>query len=285
MTSKLSKSVLERIKKEEIKPLPKYYFVLRNVLWWFAFVFSILLGGAGLAVTAFAFMHQRFELADIVERGQFGAFIPLLPFFWILFFGVFIWASFWGIAHTKKAYRIPRVLLVFLNVFLTLLLGTVIYATRQAERFEHMVGKQMFHMPTVREARTERWKEGIDDGRLAGEIKEVLENELVVVSFNNKDWTVDISEADIHPDVIVEVGNKIGMRGEKTGEGVFKAEKMRPWDPTAPRPPRGDRGERIGERPLLLPEGEGLEVPREGRENLRGPRPDRPRRPELLPEN
>lgn len=232
MTSKLSKSVLERIKKEDIKPLPKYYFVLRNVLWWIAFVASILLGAAGLAVTMFAFMHQRFEISDIIERGQFGSCIPLLPFFWIFFFGVFIWLSFWGITHTKKAYRIPRVFLIGLNVFLTLLLGTVIYTARQAEKFEHMIGKQMLQMPTVREIRTERWKKGVEEGRLAGEIKEILDSSLVVISLDEKDWQVDISETEIHPDVVLEVGSKIGMRGQKTGEATFKAEKMRPWDPT-----------------------------------------------------
>lgn len=262
--TKLSKSVLKKIEKEQVKPLPKTYFVFRNILWWVAFLASIVLGAGGFAVVLFSVMHQRLDFVDLFALRDFHFWLAMLPLFWIIFFGLFVWISFWGIAHTKKAYRVPRFLLISVNVLLTLGLGGIFYSTHFVEDFEHAFVR---HIPlkSVREAREERWEKMVDHGMLAGEITAYEEDEIIVVRFKGEDeWVVDISETQIHPDAEIEVGEKVGMRGEKTGEHTFKAHKLRPWDGERRPPRRPGRVGRGGDREL----GRGRGVPPELRNQI-----------------
>lgn len=228
--SKLSKSVLAHIEEKHIEPIPKWHFVVRNILWWVLFVLSIILGGAGLAVIIFSITHQRFDFIDLFSRGGPSVWFGMLPFFWGCFFIGFVWISFWGITHTKKAYRIPRFVLILSNIILTLLWGTAVYSSGMTEHFERKVVKHVPFMKTIREQREHRW-DNIEHGFLAGKVQSLTETELVIKRRSGEVFTVDIQKAVLRGGASVQEGDIVRFTGKLEENNFFVAETYGVFDP------------------------------------------------------
>ena len=213
-------------------------------------MFSVLLGAAGLAVITFAITHQRLDFIDFFRYGGFGILIGMMPFFWIGFFGVFIGISFWGVQHTKKAYRIPRSLLVFGNLALTIILGTVFYTSDQVEAFERGVVRHMPFMDTVREGRIKRWEKP-DKGFAGGEVVSIETGFVQVKTRKGSEIQIQIEDAEWRDGLsldVLEVGQHVRAVGKRIEKGVFKAKGIGPFDPQQAKELRKKRGPGRGER-------------------------------------
>lgn len=112
--SKLKNRLLKEIKKNHVQPIPKGFFILKNLSIWGAFLIFELLGifsimfifyfGKNLEIFSFILDAPRM-LPKILFVG--------IPFFWLIFALGFIFFAGFSIGKTKKGYKLSRFWIFF----------------------------------------------------------------------------------------------------------------------------------------------------------------------------
>ena len=64
MTNNLEKRILEKIKKEKIKPIPRWFFILKNSFFLSMLGFSVLIGSLAFSVLFYIFSDNSFYFFD-----------------------------------------------------------------------------------------------------------------------------------------------------------------------------------------------------------------------------
>jgi hypothetical protein len=78
MTNNLEKRILDKIKKENIKPLPRWFFILKNSFFLSIFGISIFMGSLSFSIIFYIFSDN---LSYILEKYDFDK-LKYAIFFW-----------------------------------------------------------------------------------------------------------------------------------------------------------------------------------------------------------
>lgn len=239
--NKIAEKIIGKIKNEHIKPLPKWRFILKQALVWFAFIFSVSLGSMAFAVIIYAFFETDFDIFSYQPVSDFTLLLKMLPLFWLILLVLFVFFAIYGLKHTKKGYRYSLLKVLALSIGLSIFLGTGFYLTEGADELEMVFSERMPFYRGIHENRMERW-EMVEDGFLGGVILEDDGDFLMLEDLKNDQWQVFIFDADIHPEVEIIVGEKIRVIGEPEEGNIFNAKVVLPWErkgfPFMPPPPR-----------------------------------------------
>lgn len=225
--SNISKSVLDKIKKEELKPKPRWRFVAGHVVMWGVIVFSIFVGSLAMGVLLAEIFGTEWEQVHRLGRDGIPGFILVLPYVWFATLGLTLLISYYLFAHTRKGYRHQPFAIVGATALISVLLGTGLYLSRTAERFEQEL---IDRVPPYAQMQMHRMKMWVapEHGVLAGKIMRVAGKRMIIVNdLTGKRWEVDIREARYRPGIL-EVGVGVLVVGEKTGVGTFDAEEILP---------------------------------------------------------
>ncbi|MCF7830729.1 hypothetical protein K9M41_01900 [Candidatus Gracilibacteria bacterium] len=252
--TKISASVLKKIKTQNIVPKSKWQFLFKNVLLWILFGFSVLLSAIGVSVIIFAFRETDFDLFSYLDGSALQRFLSLLPIFWLLFFAVFVGIALIGLRKTKRGYRFSVSKLLLVNMVLGILLGTVFYNLGGSEKFESVFANNVRFYRGIHNERLRRWARP-SQGRLAGEIIEIKKEQIFLLNdFDQKEWRVDARDLIRELPFELQVGMKIRMIGEEISKNEFKAKVIRPWRMEPRRDLKGERRRPEmrfpGERPM-----------------------------------
>lgn len=224
-----SAKVLEEIDKRKIDQVPRWHFVVKNMLFWGGFGIALILGSFSFAVVFFALFSADFDLFTHLPFSRLSFFLQSLPFFWLGFLGIFLGLSILFFRITKKGYQIELSKLFGLLLGLSIVFGGILNLFGGGELFERIFTTpfQGIYHP-VEERRMERWAKP-EDGFLGGEIQERGENTLFLIDPNGKEWEVDITRADFFPDKSVLDQKMVRIIGKVQEPGKFWGEKVLPW--------------------------------------------------------
>lgn len=228
MNPQISKKITERIKKENIKPSPKWHFLFKNGVFWFLFAISIILGSLAFSIVIFEFSESevnlfgRLSFADLV--------INYLPIFWFLFLSAFIGLAYYGAKHTKKGYKFSPLLLLFSSVAISSVLGILIFAFGVAEKTEDVFARNIKIYKGLHERKQDIWMR-TEKGLLAGEILSIDKEKKIIVlkDFEGIKWSVDFNNTPKIPEFIFQNGMKVRIVGKKTDKNNFVAVMIKPW--------------------------------------------------------
>lgn len=224
--------IKENIEKNNIKPLPKYYFIIKNILFAIIFLISIFFGSIVTSLIIYSVLEGGFEGIDPI----YTELIKSLPFIWIFFFCIFSIIALWGIKHFPKTYKFSSTFFILINILLTLFLGIILYFFEFPETFEKYERHIPFHTPVEKNI-LKKWNDP-QKGFLSGEVIDInLENnEITVKNIENKVWKVIINKR-IKDKILHEkkklIDKKIKIRGEisefsKSEENIFNADHILP---------------------------------------------------------
>lgn len=226
--SKLSKSILETIKREKVKPTPKWVFLLKRSVVWGLFAASVLIGSVALGLILFQIEDADYASFHQMGRGSFEFIALALPYFWILLMGGFVALAFYHYRHTEGGYKTGVFAIVGLSLTCSLTLGFAFHASGLTEKLDRLLttipqyerlnfGKRML------------WQRP-DQGFLSGTILLIEENNVIVLQdFGSQRWNVRTEKARISPRAILEPGERIKAVGEKMDPIHFNAEFIAPW--------------------------------------------------------
>lgn len=228
--SNVSKSVVDKIKKEDVKPKPKWWFVIMHAAMWMLMVLAVFVGSMAVGVLIHEFVGTDWTQVHRLGRGMLPGFVLVLPYLWFGILGLMLLVSYYLFAHTKKGYRFHPLLIMGAAVLISVLLGMGLYISRTSERFEQVMIERIPQYAEYQREREQMWV-APDRGVLAGIIVDEREGVLLVLNdVKGQEWRVDISGAR-YRDGQVAVGRTVMAVGEKVGAYEFTASEVRPFQP------------------------------------------------------
>lgn len=230
---KISTQVLEQIKQEEVKPKPRWTFLLKDWVLWGTGAIAILLGALSLSVIFFVVKTNDWDIYHHITAQPFGFVLESMPYLWLIVLGLFIFIAQYQMHHTNNGYRYPlsAVVLVLIGIsaiggilFSRFGLGKVIH--------ESLEGRSPLYRQLA-SPKTQRWAKPMD-GRLAGEVLSIESDEFMLLDINDQEWEVYLPEEPLFHEYLPEVGERVRVLGEEFGSFTFKAKQILPWEMMRP---------------------------------------------------
>ncbi|MDI6687920.1 MAG: hypothetical protein QME06_06840 [Desulfobacterales bacterium] len=225
----ISKDILQKIKKDEVRPYPKQYFLLKRSVIWTVFGLSILFGSIACAVAIFQLRYAEWDLYKHLSHRPLEFALLVIPFFWLIFLLGFTGFAFYNFRRTEQGYRYRTLWVILGSIAISVIGGGIFYATGLSERletaFEHNV-------PFYRDLQERKQRVCMSPGRglLAGKIVEIIsEQKMQIEDLQGNIWVIDINDTIWKGRLIPAQNLKIKIIGEMKGQNRFVANEIRPW--------------------------------------------------------
>ncbi len=218
--TKLSKSVLEKIKKTELKPRPKWQFMAWRVLFWVIFILAVFVGGGAFGMilhqvsgTEWGFMHKGM-------MSPFYGMMLVLPYIcWFSVLGVMVALAYKTLSKTKKGYRYRPALVVGISILLSMLMGLFLYQAQLSHGFDEAMRDSFGPYSRFQSQHDAMWVSP-ENGVLMGEVLEpILDTSFSLQDMNGESWTINFNDENLE----LTEGNRAFLMGEITEEGEFTA--------------------------------------------------------------
>lgn len=222
--STISSKVLNKIKKEQIRPMPRWYFWLRDGSKWFSLGLLILVVGVAMSLLMFFWSDGPW-----LHGGGYGISLlfgrmPLILLVLILMGGLFATFDFY---KTGRGYRYSLKKVGLALIVVALLVGWLFYYLGLSQRFDSAISRAPFYQN--RQAYMMHVWQDPNKGLIAGEIFSVIDsNNFYLKDFSGKQWKVDATNAIWRHDLVAKNGLAIKLIGSARGAD-FKADEIRPW--------------------------------------------------------
>ncbi len=227
---KFSEKILLEIDKRKIDHVPRWKFMVKNLLFWSAFVIALIFGALSFAIIFFVLSNGDFDLYSHLPPSRFLFFIQSIPFFWLGFLGIFLGLSILFFRVTKKGYRFSLSLVFGVVLGMSILFGALLHLNGESKDLERFLSTPFRDIyPPSEDRRKDRWMNP-QEGFLAGDITQKSKNTVEIKDFLRNIWEVDISDADIIPGPETLDENRIRVIGRVEKPGKFIAEKVLPWE-------------------------------------------------------
>lgn len=223
-----SRNLIDIIKKDNVKPIPKWRFTLKSVIIWSGFIISVIFGALAFSVILFAIQQLDFDLVAHMSHSRFEFLLGLMPFFWIVTLIIFLIMAMVSIKNSKKGYKFSAPKVMAFSVSLSILAGTMFFIAGGGKWLESAFAVNVSLYESIQEKKTRLWMLP-EEGYLSGTIESVTSDSLYFMDFNGEPWTVLTGEADISPSVSLREGESLKLIGTMLSESRFQAEKIRPW--------------------------------------------------------
>ncbi|MBK8671410.1 MAG: hypothetical protein IPN89_19015 [Saprospiraceae bacterium] len=224
-----AQKIIDKIKGENIQPRPEWSFASAEYIKWGAFMLFISIGSISFSIILFAISVNGFDMLQHFKHSKLESILVILPILWLATLILFLGGSIVSIMHTGRAYKYSFGKWVGLSTGISIAIGTLFFITGGAKWLEHKFETNIESYESIQEKKTAIWSQP-ELGTLSGEIVEVAGDTLYIKDFKSRFWTIDISSAFIAPKVVMETTEQIKLNGKKTGDAIFKADQIKPWE-------------------------------------------------------
>lgn len=208
----ISDQTLNLITKNQIKPIPKWEFVAKNLGLWSTFLLSFLVLAIGISLSYFG-------LIDNI----------ITPYLWYFIAVLFLGSSFVLFKKTKGAYRFYSYQVLLPIVFLGLIIGGVFFKTGLASKIDRGLESRSALYRQIVPMRMVVWNNP-QEGYLSGKIISInSDNDFKIQDFNNNIWNISGTNINIRTRVQMIVGEEIKLIGTQISADSFSATEIRPW--------------------------------------------------------
>ncbi len=195
-------SVMSKIECGEVCPRSRRFFQTRECFVWALWALSVVVGALAVAVTLFVFTHRQYALYEATHENFFTFIVEVLPFVWIVVFGLMVAVGVYNLRHTKRGYRYPLWQIFLSSMVLSLAGGAALQLFGLGYAADHMLGERMDMYDSQEKIEKRLWQNP-REGRLAGAAREVLIPPATLVPFKDiegMEWSVrvkDLSEPEV----------------------------------------------------------------------------------------
>jgi hypothetical protein len=208
----ISEETLNLITKNQIKPIPKWEFVIKNLGLWSTFLLSFLILVIGISVSYFG-------LIDNI----------ITPYLWYFIAILFLGSSFVLFKKTKGAYRFYSYQVLLPIVFLGLIIGGVFFKTGLASKIDRGLESRSTLYRQIVPMKMVVWNNP-QGGYLSGKIISInSNNDFKIEDFDKQIWNITGVNISIRTRVQMIVGEEIKLIGTQVSNNTFSATEIRPW--------------------------------------------------------
>jgi len=229
--SNIADKIIKTIKEKNIKPKPRWHFIVRQVLIWLASILSIAVGSFAFSVILFRLVNNDWEILKFINRSPAAHMLNTLPYIWIVLLILFVGLAYYNTRHTKGAYKYHAYWFLIASLLVSIALGGMLYAFGLGPRVHYAAEK----IPIIKGLMYDKdlaWDKA-EDGFIAGEVTEMLSGVgmFELEDLSNYKWIIRPGEKYYPPpeDFIIEQGVKLRIYGEKIDKEIFEAMKVMPY--------------------------------------------------------
>jgi len=226
----ISNEVLKKIKDNNIKPKPLWYFITKNYFIWSVFGISIILGSFAFSMVLFIIKQLDWDIYHYMGGSFLSTVFVSLPYLWLIFLILFTGIAYYNFIHTKRGYRFKFMSVLLMSLIISIILGTGLYFNGFSERLENIFSEKIPYYNRLVYSCEEQWMQP-ERGLLAGTIIEtgLPENNFILMDLNNNRWKIEASKVIWKGKTTSVVGLKIKLIGKRIDDNNFKAMEIRPW--------------------------------------------------------
>ncbi len=233
MKTKFGKDILNKIKKEDIKQIPKYIFTIKHILIWLFLGISIFIWALSLSINfeylynADWFLFHKLSVIKIV--------FTFLPIFWLLFLLIASFLSYYYFKHTEKWYKYSFIKITWINIILSIIFWIFIYLLWINHfiewKIENLIPKYRWVLVKDRDTRAIKIWQNEKSGLIIWRITKVNnENNLDFIDYNKKKWIILLSKkTDIKWRINLKSWERIKIIWEIKSDNIFNASQIRPF--------------------------------------------------------
>jgi hypothetical protein len=244
-TENFDQELIAKISREKIAPKPRWHFLLKDYVVWVSGGLALLVGAASVSVMIYLFKYSNFALHAASHKSFGESFLLTLPYFWLIFLGLFVFIVYYNFKHTKKGYFYSLPLVIFASIIVSLLLGLLFYSFGLGKTIDDVLGKQVPFYGKVFNRQLDFWF-APEEGRLTGVVVNTDDDAVFyLLDPAGEGWQVFTETDSRFPGV--RVGLPISAVGRAADGNKFYAEMVRPAGPPGqgffahPRMRGGDR--------------------------------------------
>jgi len=226
----ISNEVLKKIKDNNIKPKPRWYFITKNYFIWSIFGISIILGSFAFSMVLFIIKQLDWDIYHYIGDSFLKTVFISLPYLWLIFLILFTGVAYYNFIHTKRGYRFKFISILLISLIISIILGTGLYFNGFSERLENVFLEKIPYYNRLVYSCEEQWMQP-KRGLLAGTIIEIglPENNFMLMDLNNNHWKIEASKVIWKGKIAPATGLKIKLIGKLIDANNFKAMEIRPW--------------------------------------------------------
>lgn len=223
------KNAVAKIKKEHIKPESRHKYLLKKYGIWSIFVLALVFGAISFAIMFAILIGLDWDLYAFMRKNPIVYAFSLIPYLWLVIVGIFLFLTFLDLRKTEKGYRLSWGKILVFSIGGIVGGGLVLAYLGIGNKFNVAMMKNFpvyaQHMVT-KEA---QWMQP-EKGLLAGTIKQVSANALVIEDLQGFVWHMQInSKTVVRPAANIAEGQMIKIIGNQIGAAAFEVFEIRPW--------------------------------------------------------
>jgi len=226
----ISNDVLKKIKDNNIKPKPRWYFITKNYFVWLIFGISIILGSFAFSMVLFIIKQLDWDIYHYIGESFLKTVFISLPYLWLIFLILFIGVAYYNFIHTKRGYRFKFISILLISLIISVTLGAILYSNGLSENLGNIFFEKIPYYNRLVYTCEKQWMRP-ERGLLAGTIIEIglPENSFILGDLNNNRWEIEASEAIWKGKISPATGLKIKLIGKLINDNYFKVLEIRPW--------------------------------------------------------
>lgn len=209
----ISDKTFKLITKNQIKPIPRWEFVMKNLGLWITLLVSLLILIIGISISYFGLIDNL-----------------ITPYLWYFIALIFLGSSFLLFNKTKRAYRFYSYQVLLPILFLGLVVGGVVFKLGLASKIDRSLESRSVLYRQMVPMRMVVWNNP-QEGYLSGKITSINNNsDFKIEDFDNNVWNISGTNINIRTRVQMVVGEEIKLIGTQLSNNSFSATEIRPWN-------------------------------------------------------
>jgi len=224
----ISKKTLEKIKKEQVHPKPRWYFLTRNYFFWLMFALTTLLGGVAFGMILSITTNLDWDVYHYLGLSLPEAVVISLPYLWIALLVFFLFITYYNFIHTRTGYRYRFVVIFLISMLISILLGFGFYQYGWTETVERQLKARIPGYQRMVYTGENQWMHP-EKGLLSGTIIKIesANNLIRLRDYLDQEWEIDISQAIVRGNIPLTENLEIKIIGQQLSEHIFEATDIR----------------------------------------------------------
>jgi hypothetical protein len=221
----ISKEILAKIK--DVKPKPRWQFLLKDYTIWFLASFALIVSSLSFAVVLYMIIDNDWDVYTSISNSLLEFIFLTLPYFWLIFLGLFILITYYYFRHTKKGYKFSLSKIFLVSLVINILLGGFLYNVGVGQAIDGIVAQRIPFYKELINRRQHIWSR-IDDGLLGGVVTSIDKENLVIQDMEGNIWNIKHFNTSTPAFVDLRIGDHIRMIGQKIDSQSFEMHRILP---------------------------------------------------------
>jgi hypothetical protein len=221
----ISDQILDKIK--NVKPKPRWQFLFKDYMVWFLASLALVVSSLSFAVVLYMMIDNDWDVYTSISNSLLEFVFLTLPYFWLLFLGIFILIAYYYFRHTKKGYKFSLSKIFLASLIINILMGTFLYNIGVGKTIDNVVSQKVPFYKELINRRQHIWSR-IDDGLLGGVIVFIEKDYIVIKDIEGHDWVIKHFNTSTPGFLSLEIGHPVRIVGQKIDEQNFEMYRILP---------------------------------------------------------